>query len=427
MQTQTYITNYTFNQDGTCFACATSTGFRTFSLWPQPGEISRRQVDESASAVGLATMLFQTNYVALVLKSQPYKVLLWDDSLRQKPHEIWSRYEILNVLLRRDVLVVISEYRIYVYAFGSFQVLLHIETASNPRGLAALCPGAHQTGGSWVLACPASGSSTGTVKLQMGVDQSAEIANAHNHSLAAIALNADGSLLATASEQGTVIKVFSTRELVQLFSFRRGTYAGLISSLAFRLSDSRFLAVASGSSPTVHVFHLVAAGGQDDSEGGELSSDQTRQQPAATGMSAVATIAAKAAKAAVAAAVTAPNYFAATRSYCQFRIPDVDNHGKPLLDLRLQPPGGSTGSSAPSGIPIGPIVSFGKNGNIFVLHYNGVLYETDVPEGEGLPAVGEGGAVELGFKKAHVVFAARPDFRIEQGKAQEEEGAWQLL
>ena len=378
---QTYLLNYTFNQDGSCFSLATSTGFRTFTISPL-SEISRRTMPED-SAVAIATMLFQTNYLALVLKSQPYRVLLWDDSLRQKPHEIWSRYEVLNVLLRRDVLVVVSEYKIYIYEFGSFQVLMHLETASNARGVAALAPG----GSRWVLVCP--GSTAGTIKIQTGADQSAEIA-AHSHSIAAIAINPEGTLVATASEQGTVIKVFSIAELRLIFSFRRGTTTSLISSLAFR-PDSKFLAVASASSATVHVFRLLDASHSATSEAEEPS--------AAGGLGRVA---------AAAAAGLAPGYFAAERSFCQFRLSDVDGSGRPAVDLRL---GGGGGASA----LCGPTVAFGK-GRVFVLHYNGVLYEGEFDENAG--------GAELGFARTHVVFAARPEFRLENPR---EEDAWQVV
>jgi autophagy-related protein 18 len=45
---------------------------------------------------------------------------------------------------------------------------------------------------------------------------------AHDSSLAALAFNNAGTRLATASEKGTVIRVFSIPEGHRLFEFRRG-------------------------------------------------------------------------------------------------------------------------------------------------------------------------------------------------------------
>ncbi|XP_023612709.1 WD repeat domain phosphoinositide-interacting protein 1 isoform X7 [Myotis lucifugus] len=86
---------------------------------------------------------------------------------------------------------------------------------------------------------------------------------AHEGTLAAITFNASGSKLASASEKGTVIRVFSVPEGQKLYEFRRGMkspHAALrsryvtISSLAFSM-DSQFLC-ASSNTETVHIFKL---------------------------------------------------------------------------------------------------------------------------------------------------------------------------
>jgi hypothetical protein len=111
-----------------------------------------------------------------------------------------------------------------------------------------------------------------------------------------------------------------------------------------------------------------------------------------------------------AAAGLARGYFSAERSFCQFRLPDVDNHGRPQVDLRLS--GGGQGSAI-----LGPTATFGKNNKLYVLHYNGVLYEGELETGE---------QQEVAFSRMQVVFAARPDFTVEQFR-EEEEGAWQVV
>lgn len=78
---------------------------------------------------------------------------------------------------------------------------------------------------------------------------------AHDSPLAALAFSPTGSRLATASEKGTVIRVFNVADGTRLYEFRRGVKRCVrISALAFS-PDAGFLA-ASSNTETVHVFKL---------------------------------------------------------------------------------------------------------------------------------------------------------------------------
>ncbi len=71
----------------------------------------------------------------------------------------------------------------------------------------------------------------------------------------ALALSKDGKMVATASEKGTLIRVFSmeTRKVVK--QFRRGYTESIIHDLAFS-NNNNYLACCS-SSGTIHMFNLV--------------------------------------------------------------------------------------------------------------------------------------------------------------------------
>lgn len=77
---------------------------------------------------------------------------------------------------------------------------------------------------------------------------------AHNSPLSCIALNNDGTLLATASEKGTIIRVFSIPDAQKLYQFRRGSIPARIYSMSFN-STSTLLSVSSATE-TVHIFRL---------------------------------------------------------------------------------------------------------------------------------------------------------------------------
>ena len=378
---QTYLYNYRFNQDCTCFSISTSCDFRTFTLSPLC-EVFRRSA--LAGGVNVAAMLFQTNYVALVHKSSPYKAILWDEHLGKAGHEIWSRFEILSVLLSREIFVVISEYKVYVYEFaGAFSVLLCLETACNSKGLGVLSP----TAGEWVLAVP--GKEKGYVHIQQGLDDahSVNVKISHKKSpTAALGINLDGSLVATASETGTVVKIYSVKQNGQLIhEFRRGSTGTRISSINFR-NDSKFIVVGS-SSETVHIFRL--------------STPHTNTPSGIYGKVAEWAAALTPAESSASSSISSTpvvtsslaNYYFHERAFAMYRIPDID------CNLRVL-------NSSPI---CGPIVCFSKEdaSHIYIVHYNGLMYHVKFDE---LATIYGQECVLIG---ASSFFQARPDFVVE--------------
>lgn len=80
------------------------------------------------------------------------------------------------------------------------------------------------------------------------------IIQAHKTPLAFVALNQAGTLIATASDKGTVIRVFSVPNGDKVAQFRRGTYPARIYNIAFN-AVSTLLAVSSDTE-TIHIFKL---------------------------------------------------------------------------------------------------------------------------------------------------------------------------
>lgn len=81
------------------------------------------------------------------------------------------------------------------------------------------------------------------------------VISAHDSPLVALAWSMCGRRLATASERGTVIRVFSVPERQRLYEFRRGLKRCVtIACLAFSACGS-YLA-ATSNTETVHVFRL---------------------------------------------------------------------------------------------------------------------------------------------------------------------------
>lgn len=149
----------------------------------------------------------------------------------------------------RGRIIVILETKIYVYNFMTLQLEKKIQTIANPRGLIAL-NGSKDTS---VMACLANvDGAVSIVHFDKG-HQTLAI-QTHLNGVSAMALNHDGTLLATASNKGQVIRIFSTENGQQIQELRRGTDEAEIISVAFDLV-SQYIGCTSNKG-TVHVYSI---------------------------------------------------------------------------------------------------------------------------------------------------------------------------
>lgn len=260
----------------------------------------RIQISASISQIEL---LYRTNLSALSGQSNspsfpPNKVLIWDDHVGNIRGELSYRQKVLNVKLRKDRIVVVLRDRIYIYSFYDFSLLDKVYTGENPLGLIGISTDNGGVGGSTtgaerddspnengtrnglVLACPST--QKGQVRVELYGLRRTTFVDAHDSSLGALALSIDGTLLATASERGTVIRLFDTRGVTigggrrpndksdkshissstPLKEFRRGVERATVSCLVFSI-DNAWLGCVSNHG-TAHVFRVQDDKSEDD-------------------------------------------------------------------------------------------------------------------------------------------------------------------
>ncbi|KAG0667933.1 autophagy protein [Maudiozyma exigua] len=80
------------------------------------------------------------------------------------------------------------------------------------------------------------------------------VIEAHQNAIKCVCMSKDGSMIATASKLGTIIRVFDTTTGKKKYEFRRGTYRAIIQNIEFS-KQNNFLIVTSSSS-TIHIFEL---------------------------------------------------------------------------------------------------------------------------------------------------------------------------
>jgi autophagy-related protein 18 len=88
-----------------------------------------------------------------------------------------------------------------------------------------------------------------TVKLE-----AINVVEAHRSPLSCMVINNEGTILATASDKGTIIRVFSVPDAHKLYQFRRGSMPSRIFSMSFNITST--LLCLSSATDTIHIFKL---------------------------------------------------------------------------------------------------------------------------------------------------------------------------
>lgn len=253
-ETRNRVLSAAFNQNDSCFAIGQENGFRVFNTDPFELRVKREFAD---GGIGLAQMLNRTNYLALVgggrePKFPQNKVVIWDDLKQKGSLSLEFLSPILNVLLSRTRIVVVLKNKVHVYAFSSPpQRLAAYDTADNDHGVAAMrsgvvaFPSRHE--GQIQLVNLSSGPGSATTAQQL-----VSISRAHRGAIRCLCLNDSGTIVASASETGTIIRLHSTSNTSLLHEFRRGLDRAVVYSMAFSPGSTR-LAVLSDKG-TLHIF-----------------------------------------------------------------------------------------------------------------------------------------------------------------------------
>lgn len=200
---------------------------------------------------------------------------------------------IVAVKMNRKRLIVVLEEVVFFYDISNMSMILEHSTPLNPNGICAVSPNNERN----YLALPhaqksarrptphASHVPKSIAKEPIGGDvllydlnkmEEVTVIQAHQAPLSQIAINNDGTLLATSSEKGTIIRVFSIPDGKKLYQFRRGSMPARIYSMSFNATST--LLCVSSATETVHVFKLASPGSNPNANGARALSRPSSPQ-----------------------------------------------------------------------------------------------------------------------------------------------------
>lgn len=221
-------------------------------------------------------MLYCTGFLAFTgtgEKSSPRQITLYNSVTRSVIRNHQLPTTVLNLQLNRQYMAAVLEQKTIIYTIGeNVDLLCSIPTPPNPRGVAALSLTPPSPRSS-----PLSPSSSSPNKVLLAIpgDQSKGIIHVHDISqkgegsvleidahqtpLGLLVWSLDGTMLASASVKGTVIRIFDALQGTKLFTLRRGTKPARITSMAFSSprKDSPTLLCVASERGNVHIFRLT--------------------------------------------------------------------------------------------------------------------------------------------------------------------------
>ena len=207
--------------------------------------------------IGKIEMLKKTNILALVgggkhPRFPPNKLIIWDDHQGKIISELRFNLNIINIRLRNDKIISICQNKIYIFNLNTLETISIEDTFENPSGIIGISNGDNNK---LIIAFPFV--VQGQVFVGNCISQKLEkisLITAHDSKIACLSINKDGSLLATASDKGTLIRIFLIESGEKISEFRRGTKNVNMICISFD-PNNKFIGCTSDVG-TIHVFSI---------------------------------------------------------------------------------------------------------------------------------------------------------------------------
>ena len=245
-----------FNYNSEYFSVGLNDGFKIFKTHPLSLTVDRKL----NGGIGIIEMLNESNIFCLVgggsnPKYKLNKLLIWDDSKCKNIKEFRFNSFVKNCKIKLKKIFIVCEDSISIIEIENFDILETIQTIENPNGICSISKNPNE----YLFAWPDFIKGRIEIKnykyfIRESINKNKLIKKVHESCIEQIELNYNGDLIATASDKGTIIRVFNTQNLNLLNEFRRGNTDAKIYSICFDMNN-KFLAVASDKQK-IHIFSM---------------------------------------------------------------------------------------------------------------------------------------------------------------------------
>jgi hypothetical protein len=246
------INSVSFSSPDAHMAVGLSEGFAVYTTSPL-SQVARCPFGGLATSCAVAFARLATAVVRGVpgqASLSDCDVCAWDWAGSRPLSSLQFPAPVRRIAADGDLFALAFDAEVDVYTTKGFAIALRFECARNPAAPCALGERSRER----LLAL--TGRAPGFLKIISidHVERKAIEFEVADHPLTMIRFNATAELVATASEKGTLARVFSSRTGQLIAEFRRGSFRATIRALSFSPS-SDFLAVLSDKG-TVHLFQV---------------------------------------------------------------------------------------------------------------------------------------------------------------------------
>jgi len=238
-----------FNNNDTCVVVGTKTGFRVYKVF----EFTPFS-EVTCGGCQFVCQLFSTSLFALVgrgdtSENSPRKLRLYNTKTKSVKCELNFQDAVLNVKMTRQRMIVVLPDRIHIFDVGNNMQMLHcLDTPQNMKGICDF----NFFKGQHLLAFPTSTNAGKVMVFDVFNLRVRSGITAHESPAQCLKFNPNGTLLATASTRGTVIRISNVETGELLYQFRRGISTSTIVSMSFSRTEK--ILAASSENNTAHLF-----------------------------------------------------------------------------------------------------------------------------------------------------------------------------
>lgn len=208
--------------------------------------------------IGIIEMLKRTNILALVgggrnPKFPTNQLIIWDDHQGKIISKLRINENIMSVRLRNDKIIVVTRNKFYLFNINTLVTIAIENTFDNPLGIIGISNGDNNK---LIVAFPYE--AQGSIFIG-DISQKCEklsVFHAHDSRVVCISVNKEGTLIATASDKGTLIRIFTTNDDQKSWEFRRGTKSVEMNCITFD-PNNKFIGCSSNVG-TIHLFSIAS-------------------------------------------------------------------------------------------------------------------------------------------------------------------------